>query len=75
MSCVFNEWLYGYSQNPLHSIVPTLAPGVSYEISLIKFSILQDKLKNKIQTISHPENNKQTQPSNGSVLGIKKPTP
>jgi len=58
-------------------MVPTLAPGVGYEISLIKFPIVEDYLKkpNKINTISLPKNNKQTQPSNGSVLGFKKPTP
>ena len=67
-------WLFSY---PLYPMVPTLAPGVGFEISLIKFPIVEDYLKkpNKINTISHPENNKQTQPSNGSVLGIKKPTP
>ena len=77
MLCVFNEWLYGYSQYPLYARVPTLAPGVVYEICLIKFSIVEDYLKkpNKINTISHPESNKQTQHSNGSVLGFKKPAP
>jgi len=66
-------WLFS---NPLYARVPTLAPGVGFEISLIKFPIVEDYLKkpNKINTISHPKNNKQTQPSNGSVLGFKKPT-